>query len=79
MYCYCKLLPTGKGNQELLAEGEGVLSGAADFINEKRSANDFALWKKAKEGEPSWDSPFGKGRPGWHIECSVMASNVFQR
>mmetsp|Transcript_2672 Transcript_2672/g.5565 ORF Transcript_2672/g.5565 Transcript_2672/m.5565 type:complete len:648 (-) Transcript_2672:41-1984(-) len=78
MHCYCKLLPTGKGNQELLAEGEGVLSGAADFINEKKSPNDFALWKKAKEGEPSWDSPFGKGRPGWHIECSVMASNVFQ-
>jgi cysteinyl-tRNA synthetase len=34
---------------------------------------DFALWKGAKEGEPSWDSPWGKGRPGWHIECSVMS------
>jgi cysteinyl-tRNA synthetase len=34
---------------------------------------DFALWKKAKPGEPSWDSPWGKGRPGWHIECSAMA------
>ncbi|MFC1704391.1 cysteine--tRNA ligase [Candidatus Omnitrophota bacterium] len=34
---------------------------------------DFALWKKSKEGEPSWDSPWGKGRPGWHIECSVMS------
>ena len=34
---------------------------------------DFALWKAAKEGEPSWDSPWGKGRPGWHIECSVMS------
>jgi len=34
---------------------------------------DFALWKKAKPGEPSWDSPFGLGRPGWHIECSVMS------
>ena len=40
----------------------------------KRSPLDFALWKKAKEGEPSWDSPWGKGRPGWHIECSVMSS-----
>jgi len=35
---------------------------------------DFALWKAAKPGEPSWDSPWGKGRPGWHIECSVMSS-----
>ena len=33
----------------------------------------FTLWKKAKPGEISWDSPFGEGRPGWHIECSVMA------
>lgn len=40
---------------------------------EKRSASDFALWKKSKEGEPSWESPWGKGRPGWHIECSVMS------
>lgn len=37
---------------------------------------DFALWKKEKEGEPSWDSPWGKGRPGWHIECSVMAKSL---
>jgi cysteinyl-tRNA synthetase len=39
----------------------------------KKHAADFALWKKAKEGEPSWESPWGKGRPGWHIECSAMA------
>ena len=39
----------------------------------KRHPMDFALWKSAKEGEPSWDSPWGAGRPGWHIECSVMA------
>ncbi|HIT61995.1 MAG TPA: cysteine--tRNA ligase [Candidatus Caccovivens faecavium] len=38
----------------------------------KKSPLDFALWKSAKEGEPYWDSPWGKGRPGWHIECSVM-------
>ena len=37
---------------------------------------DFVLWKHAKEGEPSWDSPWGKGRPGWHIECSVMSSSL---
>jgi len=40
----------------------------------KRSGLDFALWKKAKPGEPYWDSPWGKGRPGWHIECSTMSS-----
>jgi len=40
---------------------------------EKEDGSDFALWKKAKEGEPSWDSPWGKGRPGWHIECSAMS------
>jgi cysteinyl-tRNA synthetase len=42
----------------------------------KKDPLDFALWKKAKEGEPSWDSPWGKGRPGWHIECSVMSSDI---
>jgi len=42
----------------------------------KRDPLDFALWKSAKENEPSWDSPWGKGRPGWHIECSVMSSDV---
>lgn len=40
----------------------------------KRSPLDFALWKSSKEGEPAWDSPWGKGRPGWHIECSAMSS-----
>jgi cysteinyl-tRNA synthetase len=40
---------------------------------EKRNPLDFSLWKKAKPGEPSWDSPWGKGRPGWHIECSAMS------
>lgn len=39
----------------------------------KKSPNDFVLWKPKKEGEPYWDSPWGQGRPGWHIECSVMA------
>ncbi|MDG6223947.1 MAG: cysteine--tRNA ligase [Candidatus Thermoplasmatota archaeon] len=41
---------------------------------EKRSPKDFALWKRAKEGEISWDSPWGRGRPGWHIECSTMST-----
>src|SRR5918999_4027410 len=39
----------------------------------KRYPLDFSLWKSAKEGEPSWSSPWGPGRPGWHIECSVMS------
>ena len=42
----------------------------------KRNPLDFALWKAAKENEPSWISPWGKGRPGWHIECSVMSSDI---
>ena len=46
------------------------------FAADKKFKGDFAMWKKAKEGEPSWDSPWGKGRPGWHIECSVMAHSV---
>lgn len=44
-----------------------------DVDERKKSPQDFALWKAAKEDEPYWDSPFGKGRPGWHIECSAMA------
>lgn len=42
----------------------------------KKNPLDFALWKSAKVNEPSWDSPWGKGRPGWHIECSVMSSDI---
>ncbi|HBM80327.1 MAG TPA: cysteine--tRNA ligase, partial [Clostridiaceae bacterium] len=50
-------------------------AGARIEINEKKlDPMDFALWKKQKQGEPAWDSPWGKGRPGWHIECSTMAS-----
>jgi cysteinyl-tRNA synthetase len=49
-------------------------SGARIEVGEnKEKALDFALWKAAKEGEPYWDSPWGRGRPGWHIECSAMA------
>jgi cysteinyl-tRNA synthetase len=44
-----------------------------DLDDRKRDPLDFALWKAAKPGEPSWDSPWGPGRPGWHIECSAMA------
>ena len=71
------------------AEGYGALSGqdpdalrasekavAHGHTGEKRDPLDFALWKAAKEGEPSWPSPWGPGRPGWHIECSAMAVDV---
>jgi cysteinyl-tRNA synthetase len=52
---------------------DDLRAGARVEIDErKRSPADFALWKSAKPGEPSWDSPWGKGRPGWHIECSAM-------
>ncbi|MFA4915442.1 MAG: cysteine--tRNA ligase [Syntrophales bacterium] len=51
-----------------------LLVGARVEVNEsKRNPFDFALWKASKEGEPWWDSPWGRGRPGWHIECSVMS------
>jgi cysteinyl-tRNA synthetase len=58
---------SGKNLEELLA-------GARVEVDErKRDPRDFALWKAAKPGEPSWESPWGPGRPGWHIECSAMA------
>jgi cysteinyl-tRNA synthetase len=53
---------------------EDMVAGARIDVNEqKRHPMDFALWKASKEGEPWWDSPWGRGRPGWHIECSVMS------
>ncbi len=52
---------------------EDLEAGARIMVGEvKREPMDFAVWKAAKPGEPSWDSPWGKGRPGWHIECSAM-------
>lgn len=74
---YAKLVPEAFGDTKSLQEGEGDLSVGVDRLTEKRSPNDFALWKASKAGEPWWDSPWGKGRPGWHIECSAMASEVF--
>lgn len=54
---------------------EELMAGARKEVSDiKRNAADFALWKGAKPGEPSWPSPWGNGRPGWHIECSVMSS-----
>ncbi|MBI5186337.1 MAG: cysteine--tRNA ligase [Nitrospinae bacterium] len=52
---------------------EDLLAGARVAVDEKKKdPGDFALWKGSKPGEPEWDSPWGKGRPGWHIECSAM-------
>src|SRR5581483_6159402 len=61
----------GLSNQKL----ENMRS-AGDTPNEelKRDPRDFALWKGAKPGEPSWETPWGEGRPGWHLECSAMAT-----
>ncbi|XP_014742802.1 PREDICTED: cysteine--tRNA ligase, cytoplasmic isoform X2 [Sturnus vulgaris] len=75
-HSYAKLVPEAVGDQKALQEGEGDLSISADRLSEKHSPNDFALWKSSKPGEPSWDSPWGKGRPGWHIECSAMGGSV---
>jgi cysteinyl-tRNA synthetase len=55
---------------------ETMLGEGGSTAERKRSAADFALWKKAKAGEPSWDSPWGPGRPGWHIECSAMSKAI---
>ena len=61
---------SGKSIDELIA-GERV-----EITHLKRDPLDFVLWKKAKQGEPSWDSPWGPGRPGWHIECSAMSCKM---
>jgi len=54
---------------------EDLVSGARIEVNtEKKSSTDFVLWKSQKPGEPGWESPWGMGRPGWHIECSVMST-----
>ena len=53
---------------------EELIAGSRVEISEnKKNPEDFVLWKPSKENEPSWDSPWGKGRPGWHLECSVMS------
>ena len=52
---------------------EDQLAGTRQLQGKARSPGDFALWKESKEDEPGWDSPWGRGRPGWHIECSAMS------
>lgn len=59
---------------------EEMLEGTRGEVSEnKRDPLDFALWKTAKPEEPSWESPWGKGRPGWHIECSTMSTEIFKK
>ena len=69
---YARLEPWNRNDYDLVADGEGALTRET---SEKKSKPDFALWKSSKPGEPSWPSPWGRGRPGWHIECSAMASD----
>ena len=64
-------LKLSKRNMEEMQSGARVAPG-----EQKRNPMDFALWKAAKPGEPSWESPWGAGRPGWHIECSAMSSSL---
>jgi cysteinyl-tRNA synthetase len=72
-HIYAKLCPWSAGNCKFFEEGEGALGVK---LAGKRDPRDFALWKASKAGEPTWDSPWGPGRPGWHIECSAMAAAV---
>ena len=66
----------GKLSGQLIDDLEQGASSRVDDINQdkKQDPLDFALWKKVKQGEISWNSPWGQGRPGWHIECSVMST-----
>jgi cysteinyl-tRNA synthetase len=72
LYAVAKFPPYGQLSGKRLAD---LRAGARVEVDEaKRDPLDFALWKRAKPGEPSWASPWGHGRPGWHIECSAMAA-----
>jgi len=55
---------------------EAMLGDGGGTVDRKRAGADFALWKSAKPGEPAWESPWGPGRPGWHIECSAMSRRL---
>lgn len=63
----------GKLSKRDLDDQEAGASERVDLLDDKRNLSDFVLWKFKKEGEPAWDSPWGEGRPGWHIECSAMS------
>ncbi len=76
VYFEVKQFPAyGRLSGRTLLDLEQLEAGArVEVDTRKRSPFDFALWKAAKPGEPAWDSPWGRGRPGWHIECSAMSS-----
>ena len=63
----------GKLSGQRMEDRESGASERLDVETEKEAPEDFTLWKAQKPGEPAWDSPWGKGRPGWHIECSAMS------
>lgn len=71
-FYYAKLSPWAVGNVNLTQSGEGALT--TDSLGRK-SGQDFALWKTSKKGEPAWSSPWGEGRPGWHIEVRQRAAS----
>ena len=72
LYAVAKFPPYGQLSGKRLAD---LRAGARVEVDEaKRDPLDFALWKRAKPGEPAWESPWGAGRPGWHIECSAMSA-----
>ena len=74
MYAVAKFDGYGRLSGKRLAD---LRAGARVEVDEsKRDPLDFVLWKHAKPGEPAWDSPWGKGRPGWHIECSAMSLDL---
>jgi cysteinyl-tRNA synthetase len=74
MYAVASFEPYGKLSGKRLTD---LRAGARIEVEDaKRDPLDFVLWKRAKPGEPSWDSPWGPGRPGWHIECSVMSAEI---
>ena len=66
---------SGRRLEEMQAGASGRVESEDLEIAKKKDPLDFALWKAAKTGEPAWDSPWGKGRPGWHIECSAMVQD----
>ena len=72
---YNSILQRVKDHKGKSEEEDYIADQDTAFGEDKLDVRDFALWKKMKEGEPYWDSPWGKGRPGWHIECSVMILN----
>ncbi|MFN3927948.1 MAG: cysteine--tRNA ligase [Pseudanabaenaceae cyanobacterium] len=71
-YAVQKFPAYGKLSGRKLEEMQAGGSGRVEEVEQKRYPLDFALWKSAKPNEPAWESPWGKGRPGWHIECSAM-------